>query len=360
MDLSIFKKKTITLDELYELISDNDRTQINKYKTIEYDFFYAKVKSLEECGMISPFGKAMNTKPKRLYLKYKIVKEEKKLSESELIWITSLNSRLNLSYYKKNVDEFRAHRKYIELINDYINSTEHNDNLDYISINERSYEIFSDEKFLKGSDKENKVSGLSILKKLKLNLDDLYCYDNYEPLLTLTLPGFFSKSSKNILIIENLDTYWTINRILFENHTIFEKEIDMLIYGQGNAIVGTFENYTLYNISESDEILYFGDIDNHGFYIYQQFKNKFNNLNIELASEWYEYLLFSVSDNKIRKVRKLNQKKVDADLLALYMNKFTDSSRSRALRILSNDEYIPQEGLNYSIIKNIQAQKRGE
>lgn len=351
MDLNTFKKKTITLEELYLLISNNNTTQVNKYKTVEYDFFYAKVKSLENSGMLLPFGKSMNTKPKRLYLKYKIVKEEKKLSESELIWITGLNSKLNLSYYKKNVDEFREHREYISLINDYINSVEHNDCLDYISINERSYEIFSDEKFLKGADKDNNVSGLSILRKLKLNLDDIYCYDNYEPLLTLTLPGFFSKSSKNILIIENLDTYWTINRILFKNQTIFKKEIDMLIYGQGNAIVGLFENYALYNISENDKILYFGDIDNHGFYIYQQFKNKFNNLNIELASDWYEYLLLSVSDNKIKKVRKLNQKKVDTNLLVSYMNNFTDLSCNRVLRILSNDEYIPQEGLNYSIIK---------
>ena len=352
MTLSTFKKKTITLDELYLLLANNNMALSNRYKTVEYNSFYTMVNDLVDLGMLTPCGKATNSRPNKLYLKYRIVKPEKeRLTDEELIWITNLNPSLNLEYYKKNVSEFRNHRQYIDIINNYINSAIKDDCIDYISVNERSYELFLNEKFLKGADKNNPISGLTILKNLKLNLTDIYCYDNYEPLLIFTMPGFFSKTSRNILIIENLDTYWTINRILLDYKSVFGTEVDMLIYGQGNAIVGRFDNYDKYHISADDNILYFGDIDNHGFYIFNEFKNKFNNLNINLATEWYEHLLRCVESNKVKKVRTLNQKRVDNDTLKSYMNEFGDTNLLRVLNILNNDCYIPQEGVNYSNIK---------
>lgn len=350
-NLDEIKKKTITLNELYLFIANGDVNQSVKYKVLEYDKFYDKIMELIKNNKLKPYGKETNQRPvKPLSLKYKIIKEELTLDNSELIWITRLNKKINTNYYKKNVDEFRKHKVYIESISNFLNQIEGKE-VDYVSVNERSYEIFNDEKFIKGSDKNLSIKGSYILEKLKLSLSDIYCYNNYQPLLTLTMPGFFKKESKNILIVENLDTYWTINRIMFNEPETFKEQIDMLVYGEGNAIVGRFNNYETYNISSKDNILYFGDIDNHGFYLYHQFKNKYKELNIKLAIDWYEALFNTVVINNLGKVRTEKQQQLSEDILREHLKGMKSEVLSEMLEILKSNRYIPQESLNYSKLK---------
>ena len=64
-----------------------------------------------------------------------------------------------MDYYKKHVAKYKRDRKYIQQLNYYlINSKEKLDTI--LSVNERSFEIFSEEKFLMSKE------GREIIKNL--------------------------------------------------------------------------------------------------------------------------------------------------------------------------------------------------
>lgn len=351
-DIKEFKKTRITLDELGIILAKGDTLLSTKYKNVKYDDFFKKVTKLIDEGVLVPCGKATNLKSNPLHLKYTINKNDKNipLNTEELSFMANLHPTINPNYFRKNTDEFRKYRDYIYMIDKYLKESSLNNDFEYISINERSYQIFKDEKFIKNSN----GLGFKLLKNLGLNLEDIRCYDNYQPLLTLTMPGFFTKKIKTVLIVENLDTYWTINRLLIDCNELLKDSIDMLVYGQGNAIVGAFENYNRYNINTEDNILYFGDIDNHGFFIYNQFKNRYKELNISLACKWYELILINTDIKNLKSVRTDNQKKLSVDNLSYILKDFSKAYKRNIIDILSRCEYIPQEALNYSLIrKNI-------
>lgn len=344
-------KARVTLDDLYIIASSNDNLMANKLKTIYYNSFYKAVNNLLEDGIITKCGKNTNKKSNELYLKYNIVKEKEKikLSKEDLSFIAALNSKINTSYYLNHPEEFLNDKKYIKIINDFLNKTSEKESTEFISINERSYELFKDEKFLKGG-KDIASIGENILKKLNISYSDIYCYKNYKPMLMLTLPNYFMSDKRNVLIVENLDTYWTINKLLMEGININER-IDMLIYGQGNAITGDFVHYSRYGITDKDTIFYFGDIDNHGLFIFNTFKEKFKNLNVKLAGSWYD-LMLGVSDlESLNPVRTEKQSKLDEEELDDILLDMSCESSKIIKDILHQDKYIPQEVLNFGYLK---------
>lgn len=354
-----FNKSRINLEDLYKIASNNDSNFLNRLKTVEYADFFKLIKKLSEEGILKKCGKETNKKTMMLYLKYTIIKPDNtiNLSKEDILFLATLNSKIDTKYYRNHPEDFLNDKKYIAIYNDFLNNNI-DGNMEFISINERSYQLFKDEKFIKGGSDIKPLGETILLKRLKLTYEDIGCYRNYEPMLMLTLPEFFTSKSRNILIIENLDTYWTINKLLLEHRNIF-KNIDLLIFGQGNAINGLFNNYKRYGISSKDNIYYFGDIDNHGFFIYKEFKNRFNNLNISLAKEWYEIMIEFADIENLNHVKTPRQNKVNEDKLDELL---LDISKDKSLiikDILLNDKYIPQEVLNYSNLKRKFLSKEG-
>ena len=328
-------------------MSECSLKKVEELKTIEYNFFYNCITKLVEDGLISKCGSKTNNKSMELYLKYnvKLNKENIKLDQEDLKFLALLNKKINVDYYRKNIKAFYEDKNYIRIYNDFLNELDKGKYKEIISINERSYQLFKDEKIIKGGKGVEPLAG-KVLKRLKLEYKDIGCRENYEPLLTLTLPTFFSKESRNIIIVENLDTYWTMNRLAMDNFK-FRNMVDMIIYGKGNAITGEFAQYDRYNIGDKDNILYFGDIDNHGFYIYYRFKERFNNLNIRLAVKLYELMIDFSDINSLKEVRTDGQSKLKNIELESITNTLSDDYGTKLKYILANDKYIPQEVLNY-------------
>lgn len=346
-DILATDKSRLKIEDLYNIVGENAPKKIEELKTIQYDFFYTCITMLVNDGVLSKCGTKTNNKAMELYLKYNVNfnKEIVKFNQEDLKFLAVLNKKINVDYYRKNIKAFYEDKEYIRVYNNFLNEIDEGKHNEIISINERSYHLFKDEKIIKGGKGVEPLAG-RVLKRLKLEYEDIGCRDNYEPLLILTMPTFFSKESRNIIVVENLDTYWTLNRIAMDN-VDFRDMTDMLIYGKGNAITGEFAQYDRYNISDKDRIFYFGDIDNHGFYIYAQFKEKFKNLNITLAVKLYE-LMIDLSDiNNLKDVRTDNQSKLKDIELENVINNLTGDYRSKLRYILLNNKYIPQEVLNY-------------
>jgi hypothetical protein len=245
-------------------------------------------------------------------------------------------------------EDYELDREYILKIDTYLKNKIQDECR--IGVYERSYQIFSDEKFIKNpSEKTNR--GEKILNHLGLSIQDLNCYENSVPMLCFIRESFYRNPIRRILIVENLDTYWTFQRCMTIDNSI--NDINMLLFGQGYAIVGTFAEYENYGIKENDHILYFGDIDSEGFKIYKQFRDKYSVLNIELAAKYYEMLVEIVKVKEFSQVKN-EQEQIDITMLDELLKDFKDAARLFISDLVKKDKYIPQEALNYNLLKEIE------
>lgn len=322
--LRSFKKKTITIDELKLL-----------YKIYEHKDIVEFIDKLIKEGKLEAV-KSSDKTPNypQIHKKYRIIKEKEDNSE----YISELNKLyfiLSPSFYKKNIDLYKKHREYIKILNNYL--INNNKKLDtQISVNERSYEIFTDEKFLMSD------LGKEIATHLNLNIyKTLNVYPTPEPFCYYSISN---KTPQNILIVENKDTYITIMKSFMSgNSKLLGVDISTVIYGEGYKIKSSFdyiyEDLTINYLNHKDnQILYWGDIDREGFIIYEVFKNKYNYLNIKLFNEAYD-LMVTKSKNlnlsKIKNNQKQNYKKS--------LEELNNILKEDICLIIDNGNYIPQE-----------------
>ena len=81
---------------------------------------------------------------------------------------------ISIGYYLSHLDEYQKDRKWVLMLNDYLK--ENRSLLQQpISVNERSFEIWSREKFL------TKEQGRKILKRCRIETDFLNMYETAEP-----------------------------------------------------------------------------------------------------------------------------------------------------------------------------------
>ena len=352
-----YKNKTIELESLKFLIAEGNSEKIKEFTGLKYNEFIYIVNNLTENGIIIPQGKDKNTgkikKNKidnyyKLPLKYNIMKSNNKEMPMELIKEISLLYGMNFekTVFKKP-DLYIKYRKYITIISNYLRKYKDNSN-EFISINERSYELFGDEKLLKDQDKFSEK--LDILNTIGISEIDLHCKSNYDPLLVILSSSFYSKPARKILIIENLDTFWTFQKIIFKDKII--SDIDMLIYGHGNKITGGFKTYEQYEITGHDEILYFGDIDSSGFSFFLRLKKVFPNLNFKLFKKAYEMMIDYTMDKDKLPNRGEFQGKLKDEELSEILEMFHKANHKTVVKdMIEKQTYIPQEALNYAILK---------
>ncbi|MGL4108429.1 Wadjet anti-phage system protein JetD domain-containing protein [Clostridium sp. LP20] len=336
-----FKRKSIwKLDELFSLSSEILDIEINDIKNKYYEEFYMLITDMERTNVLKKVGNEQNSMQPRLYKKYRLVKETDNLTDEEKIKLIALN-KLNITYYKKRASEFREDYGILVVLNNYMrNKTEYKD----LSMNEISYELFGYEKAMTTGE-QGRAS--EVMGKIGLNEESLGCRTKYNPLLNTIFKGFYQKEIRNIIVIENLETYWTLNRFLRENDT----SIDMLVFGEGYSIVKNFAGIIQYGVTTKDNILYYGDIDLEGICIYSLLKNKFDKFTIKPNVKLYRGLLKSGKDKGVKESISPNQTIPAKDDMADFLSYFGKEEKIELEDILKNRLYIPQESLNYKRLR---------
>lgn len=331
-------RKTIESNKLQEII--------NK----DYNEVCQIVKKLEMEGYLKAYGNEHNQRPKnyRLFNKYKIIiEDEKELSSEEIeIYLEEINFKLYSKFekekYRSNINLYIKHREKLIMLSEYF---KHNrDKLEIqISINERSFEIFKDEKFLK--DESSLVK--EIFNVIDLNINALNFYYTPEPFFYFTI----NNQVNNILIVENKDTFYTIRKLFMENKSIFFGiDFSTVIYGEGKKIINSFEdifynNNLTYLNKEECVFYYWGDIDREGFWIYETLKEKYESQKIELLIDAYLRMIHESKDTNLRNNKK-QQKMKPADF-----SEFNLKTAEYIQDIVYSDKYIPQEILSYRILR---------
>lgn len=321
-------KKKITLDEIARL-----------YKLDDYLSLVSFVMDKIEAGFIKPIRNSnTNGKTPALYNRYRIIYPEvdNKKYENELMF--NLHSSLKIDYYIKNINKYKNDREYILQLSNYISANREFLN-ETVSINERSFEIWSREKFLQ------KEGGYKILKNLGISPHDLNIYETTEP---LSYYSHHKNTPQNILIIENKDTFYSMRRHLIKgNETILGLSIGSLIYGKGKGIFKSFKDFIFcaepYLSEKSNQVIYLGDLDYEGILIYERLADIFmDQIPIKPFTEAYVYMLKKAKEITLPETKEGQNKNIGNH----FLNSFNDTERIEILEILGNNKYIPQEILS--------------
>lgn len=343
--ISAHTSSILKLEDVYKIVSKVLRINIVDLKTVEYDIFYKIIRELEQDSIIKPYGKNTNAMMfKSVALKFKIInynKQEEELSQEDKHFLHSLNSKINTTFYFKNVKELDKDRYNLIKLSNFLNSI--NENVPYISLNERSYELFGYEKCLSGTGVTS-----SLLQRTKITLEDINCFETYTPLQCHMMYNFYKKEERTILIVENLDTYWSFHRAMHESS--LGDKIDMLVYGCGNKSAGNFKFHRHYSITPKDKIYYFGDVDPEGLAIFKRVKNSNPELNILLASELYKLAVEIGIKNGLQNIPNKNQTVLSTEEINELLSSLDKDTCEKFKDIILSGKYIPQEAVNYRVL----------
>ena len=316
------------------------------YRTADYRELYTKVIALIDSRKIKPVkASGKNGKSPALYREYWIIEEKQDISE----YIYELNYEIvpsiSTDYYRAHIDQYIQDRQWVLLLNDYIKN---NDFMTRMSENERSFDIWHREKFLK------QEQGKKILKRCGLETAFFNYYRTTEPIAYYTATR---QTPQNLLVLENKDTFYSMRKCLMHGgnmHTICGTPIGTLIYGAGKGIIAAFADLDTsgepYMLAPENRILYFGDLDYEGIRIYEKFAEKFAaaygaQYDIRLFQCAYERMLTKADRIGIEDLPRTKEGQ-NRNIGSLFLGWFSQLQQTRIKAILEQDRYIPQEILN--------------
>lgn len=211
-----------------------------------------------------------------------------------------------------------------------------------MSVNERSFQIFGDEKFLASDE------GKTLLRKSGLSYGFLKVYQTPEPFIFYCAEN----ASKNVLIVENKDTWYTMRRVLKEGGNILGLDVSVLIYGEGRKIQSSLAYAKEAEVREKFEektFLYFGDIDSSGLDILVKLKSKYPEFFIKPFEDGYRFLYEKRAFKREKSVKSISFPR--ERMIGLFPF-FSVSENEEIYRLCNENFIIPQEALNYEILKN--------
>ena len=325
--------KTITVDKIKEL--SRLKGQIELKNTID---------DLISRGYITPMGKDMTYLSPEVHIKYRVCNEIRPDLIHEMNF--SYHISMNFDYYKKHIEDYSKDKNLIIKLSDYLKSGKLKAT-EPMSINERSFEIFGNEKFLASE------LGSKLLTRLKLQLNIFNVYRTPEPFIYYHNP-FITADSKNVLIIENKDTWYTIRQLLREEAPIMGINFYAVIYGEGRKIQKSFKDidYNEYQQINNPEntYYYFGDVDSYGIDILLKLQKDNSRYHIIPFTPAYRYLL----QNKDR--RRYKEEKEDKITLNIEeVNQVFSDLTSDDIEVLYdvciNNYILPQELVNNDVLR---------
>ncbi len=330
-----YPKKIIELSEI-----------INQSKN-SYEEMAETIRCYVEEGFLLPVkSSGFNGRRPALYNKYKILKPEKDHRES-FEKIKLLHGRFDHQYYLTHPEQYERISEEIEALSSFLWSRSE-ELLEPMSINERSFSIFGKEKLLKSI--ENQFS--SYFRMQGFSFEDLHTYPTPEPFFEYIHP---SLKEGQILIVENKDTWYTLRKIMREENkpVVFDIPVKVLLYGEGKKITrqsGRLREYMEEVLGEhQNDFYYFGDLDYEGISIYQEAKEKNPEVNVKLLLKAYEAMLEEKLQKAYPETRDHRTPRADLDS---FLANFSEEHQKKILQILEKGRYIPQEILNWSLLKS--------
>jgi len=309
-----------------------------------YDALCQEVKEMIALGILLPVkASGQNGRRPALHNRYKIQRKVSDYSDAmeEIRYLyPKFDHQVYLDHpelYLKNRDDILSLSRFLWDRRTELESP--------MSINERSLSIFGKEKFLKIN--EN-IFG-SIFRMREFAIEALNFYSTPEPFFEYV---FDEPKDKNVLIIENKDTWYTLRKVMkdTQKNTIFGVTINLLLYGEGKKVTRNTGRLMEYH----DELLgrgshrfyYFGDLDYEGISIFQELVSMNPDLDIILFKELYSLMLRESKRINLPETRDHRDPRANLDDFLLH---FSEEEKNDIKEILHASAYVPQEIINYPV-----------
>lgn len=315
----------IPVEELFEDVRDYTRSA------------EAILEQVEDGHLIPVRSSGLNGLRPALYNRYLVnkTKNDKKAVQREIDLL--IEPPLSSSFYKKHTVQFEKDRSMILALQEWLEFHPDPDALTMVSMNERSFEIFFQEKALK-------ESGLRVAKNLGIKEEQLRFYRTIEPLALSSA----SNRPGPILIIENRDPYISLRNLLVQKHTqILGSFVQTVAYGSGYRIHDSLQDMLCFGApyileSLSYGLYYWGDLDYEGIHIYEKLVERYPHIQIVPWLPGYRAML-AKGRNVPLPFYKEKQKYADG---RLFFSFFDETFVLEAKAILEAGRYIPQEILS--------------
>lgn len=309
------------------------------YKLHEYKDLYDKVLQLLETEELKPVkASGKNGKRPALYNEYWVLEKKQDVSgyveELEYLLVPAIST----GYYLNHIQSYIEDREWVLLLNSFLKN-DREALRTARSLNERSFEIWHREKFLK------EEQGKKILKRCGISMEFLNIYETTEPLAYYT---YTREVPQNLLIVENKDTFYSMRRYLLSGrNTIMGVKTGTLIYGAGKGIHRSFQDFDLcaepYMRDDRNVIYYFGDIDYEGIIIYEGLADTFcESYRIKPYVAGYTEMVSKAVQLGISNLPEM-KKGQNQNIEDRFWNAFPADVVDLMKRILEDGRYIPQE-----------------
>ena len=326
--LQEYPRKRISLEELSAFCSDPE--QLSRHIT-----------ELTGQGILAPIkNSGTNGNQKNpLFMRYNIcIEKNTQISPNE---IYTLHPKLQRNgYLLRNRLQFVNNRAFLYCLSDWMTHYAGND---MMSRRERSFSIFGDEKELDNH--------LRLLECIGVSGDTLGYYETPEQCFSDYIP--VRKPRMTLLICENKDIWFNIRRLMYEYgvNTIFNTQIDGVIFGQGNDITGRekLRSYAQYLCADDVSFLYCGDIDRAGFDIFIRLCKAAEELHIELFLPAYKKML-ELSRNI--PLPTSDDKRCIVPEMSAILPMFQTEEQQLITQILQDNKRLPQEILSYPVLSD--------
>jgi hypothetical protein len=317
-----------------------------------YEEFYKNIVKFKSEGKVKEIKSSdYNGMNPALKLRWEIIySEEPKWDNRQIL---KYSDCLDFSYYVNN-PKYQSEKEW-EYIENIYSFLKERDSREWASVEERSLELFYDEKFL--TNKKDRDKGrYGILSRLKLDFEDLKM-KKYGEMFIYWNRGI--KNPKNIIILENHSTFFSYKRIAEKDLSILGFTPDILIYGEGKKIENSFSFIEEIADIENIKVLYFGDIDLEGFGIYFRLKERYPNIDINLQKDAYIHLLELCNREYVNPAGFCHSeaKGVIPLYLDFFIQEMAESLNQRnfqkLLYLYDNNLRIPQELINYEYLLKV-------
>lgn len=331
--ISNYKNKRF---ETIELEKEMKKSCYDKSIIFEYIEFAKAINLLVDEEKIKPvLASKMNNMQPSLYKKYmKVDRMIEVVPASELI---GYHPKMKMASFKTDRKRYEKVKPYIKKISDFL----FHPDKEIITINERSLELFDNEKSL---DSEN---GRKLLSLIGLTLDDLYCEKTYEPFFYYEMRV---DKVENVLIVENKDTFHSFKKLMSQGINSWGGiSFQFLIYGEGNKITKSIDYVDEVGIPEEVNIYYFGDIDKEGVSIKGRL-DKQTDRTIKWMDHFYRICW---EEGRKRNIKIRNKQRLNNVATKDFALVFDSVDQNEVFTFIENNFFIPQEILNQRKLRRL-------
>ncbi len=319
--------------------------------TWSYGSFVRAMAKLVERGLLAPVkASGYNGRRPPLAVRYRrAVKPSHRPPE-----IFQFRSQMDLSYFARKNEEFYRYQDILQTMDRYLVEVAREKPLVWDTLNERSFQLAGDEKFLASP------GGVALLHRIRISHEDLYCRPVSEPFFYRLLDsGVGWKEPVNVLVVENKDSFHTLYRLLEEGSLALRPPVDLVVYGEGNKICGSWPFFHEIPglVGKQIRVYYYGDLDPMGLIIFCRWQKIIQrcvaergdwydlaaSLQILPAQGLYRYLLQQGRgrDSKV-------QSPIPADYEVPLWAQFVPGLRRSIEELWAGGRMIPQEALSAS------------